>query len=99
MSCRLASFFFLDYNEYSMPQFPFHFCFQSTQTTWPGLQWVLYINCTHCTQTSFATGLYTCVQYTVYRSIAELFKSDDDVKISTETEDVVVTEEVRHISN
>ena len=28
-----------------------------------------------------------------------LFKSDDDAKISTETEDVVVTEEVIHISN
>ena len=38
--------------------------------------------------------MYTCVQYTVYRSIAELFKSDEDVKISTETEDVVGTEEV-----
>ena len=39
-------------------------------------------------------GLYACVQYTVYCSIAELFKSDEDVKISTETEDVVGTEEV-----
>ena len=34
-----------------------------------------------------------CVQYTVYCSIEELFKSDEDVKISTETEDVVGTEE------
>ena len=32
-------------------------------------------------------------------TLVELFKSDDDVKISTETEDVVVTEEVHHISN
>ena len=79
--------------------FNFISSFKTTQTAWPGLTLVLYINCTHCTQTSFATDLYTCVQYTVYRSIAELFKSDDDVKISTETKDVVVTEEVNHISN
>ena len=34
------------------------------------------------------------VQSTVYCSIAEEFKSDDEVKVSTETKDAGVTEEV-----
>ena len=33
-----------------------------------------------------------------YINIAEQFKSDDEFKISAETEDVDVTEEVHHIS-
>ena len=36
----------------------------------------------------------TSVQFTVYCSIAEEFKSDDVVKITTETKDADVTEEV-----
>ena len=49
---------------------------------------VLYINCTHTD-----VHVYS-VQCTVYCSIAEEFKSDDEVKISTETKDAEATEEV-----
>ena len=38
------------------------------------------------------------VHCTVYCSIVEQFKYDDEVKISTETEEVDVIEEVHHIS-
>ena len=47
----------------------------------------------YCTQTSFARLAYKCT-VNINCSIAEEFKSDDVVKITTETKDADVTDEV-----
>ena len=56
---------------------------------WSGKAFVLY-----CTVHKLYTHWHTCVQCTVYCSIAEEFRSDDEVNISTESKDAEATEEV-----
>ena len=53
-----------------------------------------HLYCTVHTVHKLYTHWRTCVYCTVYCSIAEEFKSDDEVNISTESKDAEATEEV-----